>query len=419
MARLFSNLAATTLASSITSSDLSLTVADASKFPTPAAGDFFVATLSNTSGVFEYVKITSVSGTTFTVDAAGRGFEGSTAQAWNAGDFVELAVTAGALNDAAFLSEDNTFTGTVDLTGASATAATQSANDNSTKLATTAYADRKADKVSGATSGNLASLDASGNLADSGVVAVQVPEKNQANTYTQDQTIQKAAPKLILQDTNALASIIREFLDSSGTSRAKISYIENATAGSSRIEIIAWDGTTEGGKLVLYENGVAGISNAINSGYIQINTDGSLFITAAANTNITLGTSGTGKVLYNTNDVVRKLTTTSVTYTGQTTITFTHSLGVVPTVVSLKAKCVDAAGDAGYTLDDIVDLGAGYATFDAGSGGTGPIGFTLKASTTAITLYRAGAIQVATGGGGGVSSLSSASKWNFYVDMAF
>lgn len=94
---LFTNNAATTLASGISSSATSLTVLSATGtlFPNPSAGQFFFCTLQNTAGtVVEIVKVTARSTDTFTIV---RGQEGTSASAFITGDKVELRLTAGEL----------------------------------------------------------------------------------------------------------------------------------------------------------------------------------------------------------------------------------------------------------------------------------------------------------------------------------
>lgn len=106
----FTNNATSTLASGITSSATSLTVASGqgTLFPTLSAGDYFYCTLTNVSGTIEIVKVTARSTDTFTVT---RGQDNTTAVAWNSGDKVELRLVAASLNDVPKLDEANTFTG--------------------------------------------------------------------------------------------------------------------------------------------------------------------------------------------------------------------------------------------------------------------------------------------------------------------
>ena len=93
MSILFTNNAATTLASGITNVATSLTVAagKGALFPTISGSDFFYATLANGSGGVEIVKVTARSTDTFTIV---RGQDGTSGVAWNTGDKVELRVTA-------------------------------------------------------------------------------------------------------------------------------------------------------------------------------------------------------------------------------------------------------------------------------------------------------------------------------------
>jgi len=86
MAVKFSNNAATTLASGISSGATSFTVASASGFPTLGASDWTYISLTN-----EVVKVTAISGTTFTCVA--------TSGAHLSGITVELRMTADLLND--------------------------------------------------------------------------------------------------------------------------------------------------------------------------------------------------------------------------------------------------------------------------------------------------------------------------------
>jgi len=94
----YTNNAATTLASSITSVATSLTVVSGTGaiFPTLTGANFFFCTLQNTAGtVVEIVKVTARSSDTFTIV---RAQESTTASGFNAGDKVELRLTAGEIN---------------------------------------------------------------------------------------------------------------------------------------------------------------------------------------------------------------------------------------------------------------------------------------------------------------------------------
>lgn len=92
--QLYANNASTTLAANIGTSDTTFTVTSASGFPSPGAGQFFLATLAY-SGVIEIVKVTGVSGSTFT--GITRGQEGTGTSAFPSGAVIECRVTAGTL----------------------------------------------------------------------------------------------------------------------------------------------------------------------------------------------------------------------------------------------------------------------------------------------------------------------------------
>lgn len=96
------NNAVTRLAGNITNvaTTLSVTPGDGAKFPALSAGQFFMATLANSSGNTEVIKVTARSTDTFTFTRAAEPVGGvSTAYAFTAGDRVEMRLTAGALGD--------------------------------------------------------------------------------------------------------------------------------------------------------------------------------------------------------------------------------------------------------------------------------------------------------------------------------
>jgi hypothetical protein len=96
----FSNNATTTLAASISASDTTIAVVDASKLPVLATGDYTYITIDTdtASPTLEILKVTAVSGNTLTVV---RGQDGTTASSFAAGTKVELRLTAALLNDIA------------------------------------------------------------------------------------------------------------------------------------------------------------------------------------------------------------------------------------------------------------------------------------------------------------------------------
>lgn len=131
MAIKFTNNATATLAASISTSSTSLTVttSQGALFPTLGAGDYFYATLVDSSNNIEIVKITARSGDTLT---AVRAQEGTTARIYAAADKLELRVTSAALNS--FATQDgpntfsaaNTFSGTIGSSGTNTFSGTNS-----------------------------------------------------------------------------------------------------------------------------------------------------------------------------------------------------------------------------------------------------------------------------------------------------
>jgi len=106
---LFANNANTTLSSSLTNSATSMSVTSASAFPSPTGSQYFYCTLADaaTQQTIEIVKVTAVSGTTFTIV---RGQDGTSGTAFNSGDVVSLRLVRASLNDFPKLDENNTFT---------------------------------------------------------------------------------------------------------------------------------------------------------------------------------------------------------------------------------------------------------------------------------------------------------------------
>ena len=90
----FSNLATTTLSSSITASATSIDVTDGSVFPALSAGDFFYATLDTPPNATEIVKVTALGGNTLTVV---RAQDGTSATSHGSGDTIALRLVAAVL----------------------------------------------------------------------------------------------------------------------------------------------------------------------------------------------------------------------------------------------------------------------------------------------------------------------------------
>lgn len=98
MSVLLKNNAVSRLGSSITSgaTSLSVTAGQGSLFPSPGAGEWFPVTLIKATGSLEIVRCTARSGDVLTIT---RAQEGTAAQAFTAGDRVELRLTAAVIAD--------------------------------------------------------------------------------------------------------------------------------------------------------------------------------------------------------------------------------------------------------------------------------------------------------------------------------
>jgi len=90
MAIVFSNNARTTLASNISNSATTITVADGSVFPSLTGGDIFYCTIDDGTNN-EIVEVTAISSNTLTVV---RGQDNTTARAFVTGDLIELRLVA-------------------------------------------------------------------------------------------------------------------------------------------------------------------------------------------------------------------------------------------------------------------------------------------------------------------------------------
>jgi hypothetical protein len=109
----WSNNASGALASSISSASTTIVLAAGQgvEFPTPGGGNYFYATLTDTSNNLEVVKVTTRTVDTLTVV---RGQDGTTARSYAAGDLLELRPTAAALTDMqAYTPSGNITAGTI------------------------------------------------------------------------------------------------------------------------------------------------------------------------------------------------------------------------------------------------------------------------------------------------------------------
>lgn len=122
---------------------LDLVPGHAARFPSLVGGDYAWGTLSNAANQLEIVKITAISGDTFQIQ---RAQDGTNARIYNAGDRLDLRITAGLLNgkldadDAAitYAPKDSPTLHNASLTGQT-TAVTPPGDANDVRVATTAF----------------------------------------------------------------------------------------------------------------------------------------------------------------------------------------------------------------------------------------------------------------------------------------
>lgn len=98
MTAILANNATSRLASSLAigATSLSVTAGEGSRFPSPSAGDWFPLTLVKATGSTEIVRCTARSGDVMTIT---RAQEGTAAQGFTAGDFVELRMTKAVVDE--------------------------------------------------------------------------------------------------------------------------------------------------------------------------------------------------------------------------------------------------------------------------------------------------------------------------------
>jgi hypothetical protein len=178
MAVKFSNNAYTSLASTITAGATSFSVASAATFPTLGAGDWTYVSLTD-----EVVKVTAISGTTFTCDAVSGGH--------SSGINIELRMTAELLNDFAEDTEALPIVGGA-LTGAVTTNSTFDGRDVATDGTKLDTVETNADVT------DVTNVTAAGALMDSEVTnlaAVKAFATTDYATAAQGTTADAALPK--------------------------------------------------------------------------------------------------------------------------------------------------------------------------------------------------------------------------------
>lgn len=112
----FTNNAVAALSASINSTDTTVAVASGqgALFPSLSSGDYFYATIIDSSNNIEIVKVTARSTDSLTVV---RGQEGTTGRSFTGGDNISLRLTAAGLSNFAGQDKNNTFSGTNSFSG--------------------------------------------------------------------------------------------------------------------------------------------------------------------------------------------------------------------------------------------------------------------------------------------------------------
>ena len=136
---LFANNCNTTLNGGITAVATSMVVTTATGFPVPTGSQYFYCTLADaaTQTTIEIVKVTAVSGTTFTIV---RGQDGTSGTVFASGAIVSLRLVRASLNDFPKLDETNTFTqlqtiNTIGVSGSTSTTPVLSFNASNCPIA--------------------------------------------------------------------------------------------------------------------------------------------------------------------------------------------------------------------------------------------------------------------------------------------
>ena len=136
---LFANNCNTTLSGSLTNVATTMSVTSATGFPSPTGSQYFYCTLADaaTQTTIEIVKVTAVSGTTFTIV---RGQDGTSGTAFASGAVVSLRLVRASLNDFPKLDEANTFTqlqtiNTIGVSGSTSTTPVLSFNASNCPIA--------------------------------------------------------------------------------------------------------------------------------------------------------------------------------------------------------------------------------------------------------------------------------------------
>ena len=228
----FANNASTTLFSGITNLDTTIAVVDASTFPSLSGGEFTYVTLANPAGTtLEIVKVTNITGNTMTVE---RGQDGTTAQAFTAGDYCQLRLTRALLSAA-----------TADQTGAEIKTAYEA------ELDTNAFTDADHSKLDGIEAGaevnNISDINATG-LTGAGDSSLHYHSTDRARAnHTGTQTLST------ISDVTSTAAELN-ILDGVTATTAELNILDGVTSTTAELNIL--DGVTATTAELNYVDGV-------------------------------------------------------------------------------------------------------------------------------------------------------------------
>ena len=235
----YANNINTTLATAISSTATSVTLASSSNLPTSIpAGEVLAITLNDaaTRQVFEIMYATAVSGSTCTVS---RGEEGTVAQSWLAGDYIYSSPTAGEMRTVGLgVTSFNTRTGPVTLVSGDVTSA----------LGYVPYS-----TAGGTVSG---SVTATGSI-------------NAATTFS------STSPTLILSTSAAGTIYLRPNGPNSSTGQVTVTAVGNVGIANSLTDPAAGVGNFAAQIAGSYGGGVALISGTVNWG-VWVDAGGNL-----------------------------------------------------------------------------------------------------------------------------------------------
>ena len=401
MAVKFANNAATTLASSISSGATSFSVASASGFPTLGGSDHMYVTIDT-----EVVKVTAVSGTTFTCDATSSGH--------SSGDTVEIRVSAELLNDFATdqealpvsggqMSGNITFSGSQTVDGRDLSAdgtkldgieASATADQTNAEIRAAVEAASDSNVFTDADHSKLNAIEASADVTDAtNVTAAGALMDSEVTNLAQVKAFDSSDYATAAQGTLATNALPK----AGGTMTGDLILGDNV-----KLEV----GSASGGDLQIYHDGGDSYITDAGTGALYIASNEIKLTNAGASENVLVGVEdGTVRLYHNNvskaettanglqvNGTAVATTDTDTSNTGSVTLDFGANQNFVLTLtgnVTLANPSTEQVGQSGFitfiqdgTGSRTVSLGTDYET----AGGAG-LTLTSTASATDIVPY--------------------------------